>query len=368
MLLKNKKILFVTGSFSKSNLAGSERVFYFVNELSKYNNVNVLTRKEDDYYLISNVKIISEIKTLILNKYIKRILSPFPDNEFLDYLFFIFNFRKISNDYDIIITSGPPHSIHLIGWFYKKMFKCSFICDLRDGWKTNHLYNYGTVFHKMISNFLYKKLLSTANLILSNTDELTLLMKQDFNNIITVKNGYPRNYFDDSLNKTVIKYDFLYSGGTYGTKAVKIINKLFSYVNNKENTTSVHFLGEEFSDTSVCKYIGKVTSENVSKFLYSANILVLYLDNKELNSPRVLLKAYGYAKTGKPVLYIGPKNATYSFLKKYVNVFQVDENISFSDFEKIIFKLKHYVKEGSCNKIIDDFSYENNFEKLINEA
>ena len=43
-----------------------------------------------------------------------------------------------NNDVDVVITTGPPHSLHLIGKQLKKELNVKWIADFRDPWTTIH--------------------------------------------------------------------------------------------------------------------------------------------------------------------------------------------------------------------------------------
>ena len=66
---------------------------------------------------------------------------------------------------------------------------------------------------------------------------------------------------------------------------------------------------------------------DVPNYLFGADMLVLCMVPQEAGSSRVLLKAYGYARTGKPILYLGPRNATYDYLvsRTFVQQFELSE-------------------------------------------
>jgi hypothetical protein len=73
----------------------------------------------------------------------------------------------IENNIETIITSGPPHSLHLIGLELKRKLDLTWFADFRDPWttigyhKALRLSNYATK-HKMLEH----KVLNTADTII----------------------------------------------------------------------------------------------------------------------------------------------------------------------------------------------------------
>jgi hypothetical protein len=64
----------------------------------------------------------------------------------------------IENNIETIITSGPPHSLHLIGLELKRKLDLTWFADFRDPWttigyhKALRLSNYATKKHKMLEH------------------------------------------------------------------------------------------------------------------------------------------------------------------------------------------------------------------------
>ncbi|MBB1275951.1 glycosyltransferase [Pseudoalteromonas sp. SR43-3] len=366
MKLQNcKSVLIVTASFSKAKLAESERVYYLVKSLLKHGvAVTVLTTKcKDNYKLKGDIIVVDSLPIPLLKfNLLNRIISPIADGLLPTYFM---NKKKIissvEQNYDFVISSSPPHSIHYLGLLLANKKNAPFMLDLRDAWKHNKLVKYGTFIHKFFSNLAYKSFLSQADVIIANTPQLKDLVSKDrFNcEVVSVPNGYPRESFENItpiLNSNNLK--MLYSGGHYGEKAVNIISKLLP----KSSSYSVDFLGEPFTPAYGCNYIGKVSSQEVPLKLLSYDALIIYMPPEENGSARVLLKAYGYAKSGKDIIYIGAKNATYDFLNFMSNIHYVEEN-DLATFSEILAKLEVTRSQQGINKI--DFSFESNFEKLI---
>ena len=110
---------------------------------------------------------------------------------------------------DIIITTGPPHSSHLIGLELKKKFNVSWIADFRDPW-TELFYNklfYRTPIAKSIDQKLEQKVLNNADLILTIGPSMAEMLRKK--TIRRNKEGekvhYIYNGFEQELFKNLIK-------------------------------------------------------------------------------------------------------------------------------------------------------------------
>ncbi len=102
--------------------------------------------------------------------------------------------RKIIRDekIDTIITTGPPHSTHLMGYRLKKKFALKWIADLRDPWTTMY-YN---AYLKM-PEYSKRKDRRLENKVIRFADAITVVgpgMKEEFidrnSNVFVIYNGY----------------------------------------------------------------------------------------------------------------------------------------------------------------------------------
>ena len=108
-----------------------------------------------------------------------------------------------NNDIQFVITSGPPHSTHLVGLKLKKKFGVKWIADFRDPW-TEVFYNklfYRLNYAKVKDEKLEKAVLENASTILTIGPSMAeLLLKKITNNAPTknvefVYNGYDQEVF-----------------------------------------------------------------------------------------------------------------------------------------------------------------------------
>ncbi len=113
---------------------------------------------------------------------------------------------------DLIITTGPPHSSHLIGLQLKKKFNFKWIADFRDPW-TELFYNklfYRTSLAKSIDRKLEQKVLNEADLILTIGPTMAQMLGEKISGknrndpkTCYIYNGYDQEVFNKlKKNKT----------------------------------------------------------------------------------------------------------------------------------------------------------------------
>jgi len=242
---------------------------------------------------------------------------------------------------DVILTTSPPNSVHLAGMNLAEKLSCKWVADFRDAWIGNRLSSRVTNIHTCFSKKYYEKVIQKSDLLIANNSLLKLFLINQYpqleSKIFTVPIGYDEDLFSEerpfAFKKRLSEKIWLYSGGLYDGRALRALEQLCATIDTlpQENKLipKIYCIGELSRDYQP-RYLsgpyglGHVDYTSVPSYLFGADGLILVLPQQERGSARVLLKAYGYARTQRPVLYIGPKNATYDYLRSRATVGQFD--------------------------------------------
>lgn len=228
------------------------------------------------------------------------------------------------NPVDAIITTGPPHSMHLIGMGLKKNFPAiPWIADFRDPWTNIDFYkdlNLSWISDK-IHHSLEKKVIQKADsvVVVSNgmKDEYELLKPK---RIQVISNGYD----ESDVQKAAIDLDPKFSISHIGTlnaarnpKTVwKVLSQLCAENPAFKSDLQIQLVGKV--DFSVLEEIKQFNlTENLLKIDYlshseaiakqqSSQVLLLLINNSG-NAKGILTgKFYEYLAAQRPILAIGP--------------------------------------------------------------
>lgn len=249
---------------------------------------------------------------------------------------------------ETIITSGPPHSLHLIGLQLKSQVNVKWIADFRDPWttigyhKALKLSAYAEKKHKQFE----KEVLNSADLVLvtspTTKTEFQALTSQP---IEVITNGYDtENVAPQTLDE---KFTLAHIGSLLSDRNPKILWE------------SLFELSQEFPDFAQdfeLKLIGK-TSEDVLKSI-AEHGLEEYLNNMgyvsheeavaqqrksqvllliEIDSPDTCSiipgKLFEYMVSGRPILAMGPQGSDFASMVKSTNT-----GVFFDYHEKAILK------------------------------
>ena len=216
------------------------------------------------------------------------------------------------NRFDWVITTGPPHSTHLIGLYLKKHIKIKWLADFRDPW-TQIYYLKSNQQNRLVTKLNYrleKQVLSHAdvNLVVSNAiaNQLPDGMKK------VLYNGFDKEQFLDTIYTKTDKFRIKYIGQiTQGQD----INQLLAFVSAqlaKHNIEDVSFefigttginLPEVGMPVTVKSYMAHTQAINE---MVNSELLVLIINNYADNQGMLTTKLFEYIGAGTPILCFGP--------------------------------------------------------------
>ena len=233
----------------------------------------------------------------------------------------------LENNIDTIITSGPPHSLHLIGLKLKQNLTVKWFADFRDPWTTIgyhsalKLSSYAQKKHK----YLEKKVLDAADTIIV-TSKTTKTQFQAITSkpIEVITNGYDL----ENVSKQVLdeKFTLAHIGSFLSDRNPIILWKSLSEL-IAEN--------KKFASLFQLKLIGKVSQEvldtiytfNLSSYVNnlgyvshkeavehqkkSQALLLIEIDSPETKSI-IPGKLFEYMVSERPIIAIGPKDSDFA--------------------------------------------------------
>ena len=246
------------------------------------------------------------------------------------------------NHIQTIITTGPPHSMHLIGMALKERMNVRWIADFRDPWTNIDFYKdlmltkWADAKHKRLE----KKVLQKADKVIciGNTmmQELELISGRK---VEIITNGYDSSDFPAVVEHEFTDFSIVHTGSINADRNHpmfwKVIEELLSENENFRNKLKIRFVGK--NDYSVqeniqksglekyCELISYVPHNEIVAYMMSAYLLYLPLNNVP-NSKGVLTgKFFEYLASGRPILCIGhPEGDVAAILEKVENAYLVN--------------------------------------------
>jgi glycosyltransferase involved in cell wall biosynthesis len=232
------------------------------------------------------------------------------------------NYLK-SNKINVVITTGPPHSMHLIGLNLKKELSIKWLADFRDPWTEIDYFQQLPLTKKAI-----KKHHSLEKEVLENADAVLVVgktMREKFSkfnsNAVTITNG-----FDGEISETSVELDTKFTvthiGLMNADRNPKMLWEVLSEIiaDNKEFAADIELKLIGTADASVIADISKyqlsknvkvidyVTHDKVMEFQKKSQVLLLIVNNVPSANGIITGKIFEYLVAKRPILAIAPLN------------------------------------------------------------
>ncbi len=262
-----------------------------------------------------------------------------------------------NENFDWIITTGPPHSTHLVGLHLKKRFNIKWMADFRDPW-TQIFYLQEKKQNSLIvkrNKRLESKVVKTAdlNLIVSQS----IANQLPAGNKVVFYNGYETDQFSRMTYQNADRFRLKFIGQlTEGQD----INPLLEFLSKAAERYSIHdmifsFVGTRFdADGKYCFPIEKTSFLPHGKALdemVNCELLVLLINQYADNQGMLTTKLFEYIASRTPILCIGPLDGEAAMIIRQAQGGKVFE--SFTP-EMEIYLLDLYQKWQSGNPVRND--------------
>lgn len=265
------------------------------------------------------------------------------------------------NDIDTLITTGPPHSLHLIGMKLKTQLPIRWIADFRDPWTTIgyheklRLSDYAHNEHKILE----KQVLNTADeIIVTSKSTKAEFQKKTSRPITVITNGYDtENVGKPTLDE---KFSLAHIGSFLSERNPVILWQALSDLVREVPGFSAHL---------ELKLIGTISKEihetihsyNLSDFVndlgYISHHEALVQQRKsqvllliEINSRNTISiipgKLFEYMVSGRPIIAIGPRSSDFSEIIQTTNTGQFFDYSDKEGLKQSLLKLYQSYLDG----------------------
>jgi len=225
------------------------------------------------------------------------------------------------NAVDVIITTGPPHSLHLIGLELKQKMGIKWIADFRDPWTDIDYFHQLPLTEKAIEKHhsLEKEVVSTADCVLVVGKTMRENYLKFNKNIEVITNGFDDNTIaiDVELDS---RFSFVHIGMMNADRNPKILWKVLAEIitENKAfaNDFQLKLIGKCATEVlesikknglkSNVEMIDYLPHNEVITFQKSAQVLLLVVNNVPNAKGIITGKIFEYVQARRPILAIAP--------------------------------------------------------------
>lgn len=270
-----------------------------------------------------------------------KVLWVKPSVEFLtDYL--------TENQVDVIISTGPPHSMHLIAQQLKESFDIPWMADFRDPW-TDLYYNkefFQLGFAKRKNKRLEEKVLKSADVVVTVGNELKKYFERFNSNVEVIPNGFDDEVEHDEKIELSQKFSLSYIGllpkSSLPTNLLMAIQCLIDENSDFKNDIELNFIGDihesvsalihELQLSNYTNFFGYVPHKEAIKYQKSAQVLLVLIPNVDGNKGIITGKVFEYMAANRPIFALGPINGDLQSILTNSNAGTI---VDYDDYAKI---------------------------------
>ncbi len=231
------------------------------------------------------------------------------------------------NEIDTIITSGPPHSLHLIGLELKQKMNLKWLADFRDPWTT-------IGYHKSLrlSQYAAKKHKQLESQVLNSADTIIVTSKTtkaEFQALTTKPIEVITNGFDvEKVDKQTLdtKFSLAHIGSFLSERNPKILweslVELCAEIPDFKSHLEIKLIGaisqevletiEHFGLNSFLNNLGYVSHAEAVAHQRKSQVLLLIEINSEETKSILPGKLFEYMVSERPIVAIGPKDSDFA--------------------------------------------------------
>jgi glycosyltransferase involved in cell wall biosynthesis len=253
------------------------------------------------------------------------------------------------NQFDAIVTTGPPHSMHLIGLELKKEFPdLKWIADFRDPWTEISYYKHLKLMkgadqkHRKLEQQVFE--IADITLATSFSDAENFRIKGA--NAFCITNGFDGIEVEKKVEKEKRKFTLSYIGVLEQLRNPEVLWKVLN---------EMVFENEDFKNDFQLKFVGriddkilmKINQSSLKDFICNLGYLSHAEANIEMQNSDLLLitnfaddrskgiipgKIFEYLATGNQIISFGPKE---SDVKKILKETNAGKHYSYIDSEEV---------------------------------
>ncbi len=279
----------------------------------------------------------------------------------------------------VVVTSGPPHSTHLIGRRIKERTGIRWIADFRDPW--TDIYYYKSLYHSKLATrfdrYLEKSVLTEADKIITVSEEVGKLLLQKIpghiEKIVVIPNGYDEEDFDLVEPVRNEKFTITYTGTiSISYRIDQFIEAVCQLPDRVKEQLKIRFVGnvpDEIIDLfhrknlgALIEVLGYVPHKQAISQMLGASILLMAIPDSPDNKGIVTGKFFEYLAAKRPILAIGPLDGE---VDRMINKCHAGKLVSYDETEKMrlfileIFEQEQRGQKGSQTKGTEQYTRRN---------
>jgi len=293
------------------------------------------------------------------------------------------------NKIEAIISSGPPHSMHLIALKLKKELGIKWISDFRDPWTDIDYLHQLPLTKRSIQKHeqLEKKVLQNSDGVIVVGETMRQSYLNDCKNITVITNGFDQDEVEEKVTMDE-EFSITHIGLMNEDRNPKILwqalAKLCKENTSLHNNLKIRLIGKvsekvvedikTYGLLDKLELIDYLPHKEVIKHQQKSQILLLSINNVPSSKGIITGKIFEYLMAKRPIIAIGPTDGD---LAKILDSTNSGAVIEFNDTNSMVSKLENLYELYDNNNLQNESSniqqfhrkqLTENLAKLINQV
>lgn len=261
----------------------------------------------------------------------------------------------LTQHFDLLVTTGPPHSTHLTGWWLRKRFWIPWLADFRDPWTRISYMSLQRpgAFSRYANRLLERAVFRTAECVTMFSSHF---LPSEATDAMELLNGYDPEEFDGLTYRRSDRFRVKYIGKLMDGRNILPVLEAMETLRTRHSIENMefHFIGTFDRDQSEflrvyphIRFVPFASHRAALDEMVNSELLILLI-NRYVDEPGVIpLKLFEYTGSGTPVLGLGdPKGRSAQILQSH----NAGEMIDYADQPAILWEIQQHYKQWQSGK------------------
>ena len=239
------------------------------------------------------------------------------------------------NTIDVIISTGPPHSMHLIAEKLHQKNKIKWLADFRDPWSDlyyNKDFNQ-LAFAKKKNKRLQERILKNSDCILTVSNSLKQEFAKTAKKVEVITNGFDDVFLASKTKILDTKFSISYIGLLPKQSNPKLLFKVLKGLCKESETfkydLQLNFIGDISEEVKIeistnklgnnTNFMGYVSHKEAIAYQNKSQVLLLLIPNVKNNKGILTGKLFEYLNAKRPIIAIGPEKGDLAAILQETN-------------------------------------------------